>query len=170
MRVVYLIITALCALLMIAGLVGFTIEGEVTDVAVPPPGTGVGFAEEPMAGLPVSSLLVDAELSMTWEEDVWVGIVTEAEKNRCAPNGGWSSSCGAADTEWIAGGPDTADGKSLTWEMEDGVFHAADGQPFSGGAASEFDIQYTVEVTASGLVLVLLGLLGSGCLALAVRA
>jgi len=169
MRILFLVISALCAVLMVGGLIGFTLSGEEAGIPVPPPGTGVGFGDEPLEGLPLSDFLVDAELTMTWEADVWVGIVTEEERNRCAPDGGWSNNCGGSSTDWAAGGPSTVDSKSLSWTVEDGTFYAADGQPFSSNADSTFDVAYEVDVTASTPLLLIIGLTGTACLVMAFR-
>ena len=163
MRPLFLILAALCAVGMIAGLIGFTFEDTVEDVEVPPSGFWVGFAPEPLSETALPGFLVNAELTMTWEADVWVGIVTEAEQQRCAPGGGVSNECGPSDTEFVAGGPSTKDSKSLTWEIGDEVYYAADGQSFGGGE-TRVDVDYAVEVTLAGPALFVLGLIGTGLL------
>ena len=165
MRRVFLILSGLCAMGMIGGLIGFEFDDTAEDVPVPPPGTGVGFSDEPLEDSGVPAWLIDVEAELSWDADVWVGIVTEAEKDRCAPDGGLSTTCGPSTTNFVAGGPATDDAKSFTWAVESGTHYPTAGQSFTG-TESSFDVNYTIHVQMSWTGLLILGILGSGFLVL----
>ena len=88
-RLILLIASGLCALLMIGGMFGYTYEDSIDNVSVPMTGTAVGFADEPLTESAIPSALISPELTITWKADVWVGLVTEEEYQRCAPSDGF---------------------------------------------------------------------------------
>ena len=49
MRVILLVVSGLCALLMVGGMIGYTYEDSIENVPVPMTGTAVGFADEPVS-------------------------------------------------------------------------------------------------------------------------
>ena len=85
MKPILVIVSVICGILMLGGLVGYTYEDEMTGIPVPPVNQ-VGFAEEPLTESAIPSALIDAELTLEWNEDVWVGLITQDEFERCAPS------------------------------------------------------------------------------------
>ena len=161
-RVILLIVSAICAILMIGGMIGYTYEDSIEDVPVPMTGTAVGFASEPLTESAIPSALISPELTITWEADVWVGLVNEEEFKRCSPSSeGISSTCGPASTNFAAGGPDSEDSKSFTYNIGDDVYYPVDGQSF-GGTVSSVDVEYSVKVTLAWPVILFFGALGTG--------
>ena len=117
MKTILILVTTICGLLMIGGLVGYTYEDEITDITVPPVNQ-VGFAEDPLTESAIPSALINAELTLEWNEDVWVGLITQEEFERCAPSDGLSSNCISESSDnYAAGGPDSKDAQSLTQEI-----------------------------------------------------
>ena len=167
-RVILLVISAICAVLMIGGMIGYTYEDSIEDVPVPVSGTAVGFANEPLTESAIPSALISPELTITWDADVWVGLVNEDEYQRCAPSDGVSRTCGPTTTNFAAGGPDSADAKSFTFDIGDDVYYPVDGQSF-GGTASSVDVDYSVKVTLAWPVIIFLGALGTGLQVLGYR-
>ena len=167
-RVILLVISAICAVLMIGGMIGYTYEDSIEDVPVPVSGTAVGFANEPLTESAIPSALISPELTITWDADVWVGLVNEEEYQRCAPSDGVSSTCGPPTTIFAAGGPDSADAKSFTFDIGDEIYYPVDGQSF-GGTASSVDVDYSVKVTLAWPVIIFLGALGTGLQVLGYR-
>ncbi len=167
-RVILLVISAICAVLMIGGMIGYTYEDSIEDVPVPVSGTAVGFANEPLTESAIPSALISPELTITWDADVWVGLVNEEEYQRCAPSDGGSSTCGPTTTNFAAGGPDSKDSKSFTFDIGDDIYYPVDGQSF-GGTASSVDVDYSVKVTLAWPVIIFLGALGTGLQVLGYR-
>ena len=167
-RVILLVISAICAVLMIGGMIGYTYEDSIEDVPVPVSGTAVGFANEPLTESAIPSALISPELTITWDADVWVGLVNEEEYQRCAPSDGVSSTCGPTTTNFAAGGPDSKDSKSFTFDIGDDIYYPVDGQSF-GGTASSGDVDYSVKVTLAWPVIIFLGALGTGLQVLGYR-
>ena len=167
-RVILLVISAICAVLMIGGMIGYTYEDSIEDVPVPVSGTAVGFANEPLTESAIPSALISPELTITWDADVWFGLVNEEEYQRCAPSDGVSSTCGPTTTNFAAGGPDSADAKSFTFDIGDDIYYPVDGQSF-GGTASSVDVDYSVKVTLAWPVIIFLGALGTGLQVLGYR-
>ena len=167
-RVILLVISAICAVLMIGGMIGYTYEDSIEDVPVPMTGTAVGFADEPLTESAIPSALISPELTITWKADVWVGLVNEEEYQRCAPSDGVSSTCGPTTTNFAAGGPDSQDSKSFTFDIGDDVYYPVDGQSL-GGTASTVDVDYSVKVTLAWPVIIFLGALGTGLQVLGYR-
>ena len=168
MRPILFIASGLCALLMIGGLVGYTYEDSIDDVVVPPLGQ-VGFADDPLTESALPSALINAELTISWGEDeVWVGLITEEEYMRCEPSDGMSTKCiGDQDVTYAAGGPDSKNDKTFTYDISGDIFY-----PVDGGKAilsSTMDVEFTVHVTLAWPVLVFLGALGTGLQVLAQR-
>ncbi len=167
-RVILLVISAICAVLMIGGMIRYTYEDSIEDVPVPVSGTAVGFANEPLTESAIPSALISPELTITWDADVWVGLVNEEEYQRCAPSDGVSSTCGPTTTNFAAGGPDSKDSKSFTFDIGDDIYYPVDGQSF-GGTASSVDVDYSVKVTLAWPVIIFLGALGTGLQVLGYR-
>ena len=142
-RVILLIVSGLCALLMIGGMIGYTYEDSIDGVPVPMVAGQGGFADEPLTESAIPSALISPELTITWEADVWVGLVTQEEYNRCAPSDGISSTCGPSSTNFAAGGPSTDDSKTFTYDIGGDVYYPVDGQAF-GGTESSVDVEYSV--------------------------
>ena len=168
MKPILVLVTIVCGILMLGGLVGYTYEDEITDITVPP-ANQVGFADDPLTESAIPSALINAELTIEWDEDVWVGLITQDEYERCAPSNGLSSVCGGESTvNYAAGGPDSEDTQTFTHEISGDVYYPVDGGA-GFGTGTSVDVQYSVKVTFAWPVTVFLGLLGSGCLTLAQR-
>ena len=170
MRVILFVVSGLCAVLMIGGMIGYSYEDSIDDVVVPPFGQ-VGFADDPLTESALPSALINAELTISWSEDkVWVGLVTEEEYNRCQPSNGISQSCiGEDEVTYSAGGPISLDEKSFTYEISGEVYYPVDGGPFADPDGSTMDVEFTVHVTLAWPVLLFLGALGTGLQVLAQR-
>lgn len=164
MRPLPLIVTTLCALVMIGGLVGYHVEGVVEDVPIPPQGVAVGVGDDPLPEMPVSGVLANAEATLTWDADVWMGVVDGDEANRCRPV---TSFCSAAGMDFAAGGADTQDDRELVWEVEQGTWYPSVGQAGGSGAGATFTVNYDVHITLGWPVLTLLGLIGTASAAFA---
>jgi len=168
MRPLLLIASGLCALLMLGGMWGYTYDDSITDIPVPLTGTAVGFSDDPLTGSAIPSALISAELTITWSEDVWVGLVNEEEFERCSPSDGISTTCSPSSTNFAAGGPSAEDDKSFTHEISGDIYYPVDGQSF-GGVESSVDVDYSVRVTLAWPVVFILGALGTGLQVLARR-
>ncbi|HJM40601.1 MAG TPA: hypothetical protein QF514_00060 [Candidatus Thalassarchaeaceae archaeon] len=167
-RVILLIVSGICAILMIGGMIGYTYEDSIENVPVPMTGTAVGFADEPLTESAIPSALISPELTITWDSDVWVGLVNEEEYQRCSPSDGISSTCGPTTTNFAAGGPSSQDAKTFTFDIGDDVYYPVDGQSF-GGTESSVDVDYSVKVTLAWPVIIFLGALGTGLQVLGYR-
>tara|TARA_B100001540_G_scaffold300467_1_gene305972 strand:- start:89 stop:601 length:513 start_codon:yes stop_codon:yes gene_type:complete len=168
MKPILVLVTIVCGILMIGGLVGYTYEDEITDITVPPVNQ-VGFADDPLTESAIPAALINAELTIEWDEDVWVGLITQDEFERCVPSNGLSSVCGGeSSVNFAAGGPDSKDAQTFTHEISGDVYYPVDGGA-GFGAGTSVDVQYSVKVTFAWPVTVFLGLLGSGCLTMAQR-
>ncbi len=167
-RVILLIASGICAILMIGGMIGYTYEDSIEDVPVPMTGTAVGFANEPLTESAIPSALISPELTITWKANVWVGLVTHEEYKRCAPSDGVSTTCGPTTTDFAAGGPSSKEAKTFTFDIGDGVYYPVDGQSF-GGTESSVDVDYSVKVTLAWPVILFLGALGTGLQVLGFR-
>jgi len=170
MRIILIITSGLCALLMIGGLVGYSYDDSIEGVVVPPMGQ-VGFADDPLTESALPSSLINAELTISWnEDDVWVGLITEEEYEKCQPSNGMSQTCiGTNSVTYAAGGPNSLGDKSFTHEITGGVYYPVDGGPSADIAGSTIDVEFTVHVTFAWPVITFLGLLGSGLLVIAQR-
>lgn len=168
MKPILILVSTICGLLMIGGLVGYTYEDEITDITVPPVNQ-VGFAEDPLTESAIPSALINAQLTLEWDEDVWVGLITEEEFDRCSPSDGLSSTCvSESSVTYAAGGPTSKDAKSFTYDIAGDVYYPVDGGA-GFGAGTTVDVQYSVKVTFAWPVTIFLGLLGSGCLTMVQR-
>ena len=167
-RVILLIASGLCALLMIGGMIGYTYEDSIDNVPVPMVAGQVGFADEALTESAIPSALISPELTISWKEDVWVGLVTEEEFNRCAPSDGISTTCGPTSTNFAAGGPNTIDAKTFTYDIGGEIYYPVDGQSM-GGTESSVDVEYSVKVTLAWPVIIFFGALGTGLQVLAYR-
>ena len=166
MKPILVIVSVICGLLMLGGLLGYTYEDEMTGITVPP-ANQVGFADDPLTESAIPSALIDAKLTLEWNEDVWVGLITQEEFERCAPSNGVSSNCrGESSVNYAAGGPSSKDAQSFTYDISGDVYYPVDGGA-GFGAGTTVDVQYSVKVTFAWPVTIFLALLGSGCLTLA---
>lgn len=159
-------------LLMLAGTVGFTLEGEVNDVPTPTVPNRTFFADEP---LPEHTLgiFVTATLTLTWDRgDIYVVIAGEDEKKACESvppgliNEGSTSSCKPFDNDVIAGGNDGEVG--LEWKVEDGVYFAGIGTTSTTQGlpeGTEVNLDYSVDLQAGFASYFIFALIGVGGLA-----
>ena len=122
-------LTCSAILFLVAGMIGFTFEGEVEGVPTPNAPNQAFFSDEPLPSNPLVGLL-STELTLTWDrDDVWIGIVDEDEKNRCGdiPSSFFSSDmgCDGVSTNFVAGSASATADVGFTWEMESGTYFAA---------------------------------------------
>lgn len=169
MRPILFIASGLCALLMMGGLVGYTYEDSMNDIPVPPGIDAVGFADAPLTESAIPSSLISAELTISWNENVWLGLITQEEYERCSPNSlSMSDTCKPDSTNFAAGGPDAEDSKTFTFEISDEVYYPVDGQK-QMGLVDSVDVEYSVHVKLAWPVVFFLGVLGTGLQVLAQR-
>jgi hypothetical protein len=121
-------LTGFAILFLVAGMIGFTFEGEVEGVPTPNAPNQAFFSDEPLPSNPLVGLF-STELTMTWDRnDVWIGIVDEDEKNRCKDVPFWfsdESDCNGVGLNFEAGEADANADTGFTWEMESGTYFAA---------------------------------------------
>lgn len=169
MRPILFILSGLCALLMLGGMWGYTYEDEMVGITVPP-ANSVGFAEDPLTESAIPSALINAELTIEWDEDVWVGLITQEEFERCAPSNGLSSDCNREnEVNYAAGGPDSKSAQTFTYDISGDVYYPVDGGADGALLGTTVDVQYSVKVTLAWPVIVFLGILGTGLQVLAQR-
>jgi hypothetical protein len=164
-------LVVLAVLLMLAGTVGITVEGSITDITTPNVPERTFFAEEP---LPEQSLavFVSATLTLTWDrEDIYVVIADEDEKNTCESqppvlfNQGSSTTCGPFDTDLVASGSDGTNG--LRWEVQEGTYFAGIGTLDQDGLpdGTQVDLAYAVDLSAGFALYFVFALIGVAGLA-----
>lgn len=135
-------------LLVLAGSVGFTVEG-TTSIDVVTTGGKTVFANE---ALPEHSLgaIVTADLTLNWDrEDIYVVIVEEEEKLRCESAGtlgGFEtgSSCTANDADVIVVSTDGTEG--LQWTVEPGIHYAGLGTVPGAPSFSSSEVMFDYDV------------------------
>jgi hypothetical protein len=163
MKLIPLAITILCAIIMFGGLIGYTITGEVEDIPVPQQGIGVGISPDPLQEMPVSSWMVSAKAEITWNADVWVGVIDETQAASCE---GIINTCSGSSMDFVAGGTGTQSSRSLTWQVSSGTYYAAAGQATGSSPAATFDASYEIKVKLAWPILILAGLIGTGAAAM----
>ena len=135
-------------ILVLAGTVGFTVEG-TTSIDVVTTGGKTVFANE---ALPEHSLgaIVTADLTLYWDrDDIYVVIVDDDEKLRCESSGvlgGFEtgSSCTANDADVIAVGMDGTEG--LQWTVAPGIHYAGLGTLPGAPSFSSSEVMFDYEV------------------------
>jgi hypothetical protein len=161
----------LAVVLVLLGTVGFTVEGELTNITTPTVPERTFFADDP---LPEQSfaVFVSATLTLTWDrDDIYVVIADEDEKNTCESqptgifNEGGSNSCGPFDTDLVASGSNGQDG--LVWEVQEGTYFAGIGTLNQGGLpeGTMVDLAYSVDLQAGFATYFIFALIGVGGLA-----
>ena len=161
-------LTGFAILFLIAGMIGFTFEGEVEGVPTPNAPNQAFFSDEPLPSNPLIGIL-STELTLTWDrDDVWIGIVDEDEKDRCddVPSSFFTGGlgCDGVSTNFVAGDSSATADTGFTWEMESGTYFAAlgakDGVLAEG---TEVKIDYEAHIGHSLLsVVVSMFILGIG--------
>ena len=161
-------LTGFAILFLIAGMIGFTFEGEVEGVPTPNAPNQAFFSDEPLPSNPLIGIL-STELTLTWDrDDVWIGIVDEAEKDRCedVPSSFFTGGlgCDGVSTNFVAGDSSATAETGFTWEMASGTYFAAlgakDGVLAEG---TEVKIDYEAHIGHSLLsVVVSMFILGIG--------
>lgn len=121
-------LTGFAILFLVAGMIGFTFEGEVEGVPTPNAPNQAFFSDEPLPSNPLVGLF-STELTLTWDRnDVWIGIVDEDQKNRCDDVPSFFSGglgCDGVSTNFVAGDSNANADTGFTWEMESGTYFAA---------------------------------------------
>ena len=164
-------LVVVAVLLMLAGAVGITLEGSITDITTPNLPERTFFADE---ALPEQSLavFVSATLTLTWDrEDIYVVIADEDEKNTCESqppglfNQGSSTTCGPFDTDLVASGSDGTNG--LRWEVQEGTYFAGIGTLDQDGLpdGTQVDLAYAVDLSAGFALYFVFALIGVAGLA-----
>jgi hypothetical protein len=158
-------LVVLAGLLMVAGSLGFVIEGEVNEVPTPNVPERTFFADEP---LPENGLrtFISASLTLKWDrDDIYVVIVDEDKKNTCDAtppglfNAGSPTACTAYDGDALAGGDDGS--KGLSWDVQPGVHYVGlgtEGEALPAG--TEVNVFYEVQLQAGFVAYFLFALLG----------
>ncbi len=157
-------------ILLLVGMIGYTITGVVEDVPTPNAPNQAFFSGEPLPENTLSGL-VSAELTITWDrDDVWIGIVDADEKKRCqdvpnlfAPGLG----CDGTSTNFVAGDSGAIASEGFTWEMESGTYFAALGAKDGAlPAGTEVVVSYEVHLghTLLSLLISIGGILSGGVL------
>ena len=160
-------LTCFAVLFLVAGMIGFTFEGEVKGVPTPNAPNQAFFSDEPLPSNPLIGIL-STELTLTWDrDDIWIGIVDEDEKDRCedVPSlfaGGLG--CDGVSTNFVAGSADAKSDTGFTWEMESGTYFAALGAKDGALAeGTEVKIDYEAHIGHSLLsIVVSMFILGIG--------
>ena len=160
-------LTGFAILFLVAGMIGFTFEGEVEGVPTPNAPNQAFFSDEPLPSNPLIGIL-STELTLTWDrDDIWIGIVDEDEKDRCedVPSffaGGLG--CDGVSTNFVAGSADAKSDTGFTWEMESGTYFAALGAKDGALAeGTEVKIDYEAHIGHSLLsIVVSMFILGIG--------
>lgn len=151
-------------LLLIVGINGFTVNGSETGIPTPGIADTAFFSEDALPSNPVPAL-VSAKVTITWsDDDVWLVIVDEDEKNRCdsVPIGLGSSTCSSRTIDATAGGTEYNNVDGFSWSVEEGEYYAGLGQK-DNTAPSSIDVNYSVKLRISGLVSVILIGIAGGC-------
>ena len=161
-------LTCFAVLFLVAGMIGFTFEGEVEGVPTPNAPNQAFFSEEPLPSNPLIGIL-STELTLTWDRnDVWIGIVDEDEKDRCddVPSSFFSGQlgCDGVSTNFVAGEANANADTGFTWEMESGTYFAALGAKDGALAeGTEVQIDYEAHIGHSLLsIVVSMFILGIG--------
>ena len=154
-------------LLCLLGTVGYSLEGEVTDVPTPNLPDRLFFADEP---LPEQTLAVflSATLTLNWDrDDVSVAIVDENEKKTCdvqlySPG---NMACTIYDSDVIVSSTNGQEG--LVWEVEEGVYYAGIGTTNREGLpqGTAVDLNYSVHLQAGFASYFVFALIGASGLA-----
>ena len=147
-------------LLLLAGMIGYTMTGEVEDVPTPNAPNQAFFSGEPIPENAFSAL-VSAELTITWDrDDVWMGLVDADEKKRCedVPSNFFTPGlgCDGASTNFEAGDSSATASQGFTWKMESGTYYAALGAKDAAlPEGTEVVVSYEVHLGHSLLSLLL---------------
>lgn len=158
------LLTGLGVILLIGGMIGYTLTGEVEDVPTPNAPNQAFFSGEPLPENMLSPF-VSAELTLTWDrDDVWIGLVDESEKNRCedVPSNFFTPGlgCDGTSTNFVAGDSTAKASEGFTWEMDSGTYFAALGAK-DGALPAGTEVVVSYEVHLGHSLLSLLMSLGS---------
>ena len=119
------VLIAVGILLLLAGMIGYTLTGEVEDVPAPNTPNQAFFADEPLPENILSPLFA-AELTITWDrDDVWMGLVDADEKKRCEDvpsNFHMGLGCDGTSTNFVAGDSGATASEGFSWNMESGTY------------------------------------------------
>ena len=167
-----IVFASLGVLLLVLGMIGYTITGEVEDIPTPNTPNQAFFSGEPLPEN-ILSPFIAAELTLTWDrDDVWMGLVDEDEKNRCedipsnffAPGLG----CDGTSANFVAGDSSASASEGFTWEMESGTYFVSLGAKDSAlPEGTEVVVSYEVHLGHSLLSLLIAfgGMFSGGVLA-----
>jgi hypothetical protein len=159
--------TILVAVLLGAlGTVGFSLEGEINDIATPTVPERTFFADEslPEHGF---TLFVSATLTLNWDRnDIYVVIVDEDEKKTCESqppgifNEGTTTACTPYDADVVAGATNGVEG--LVWEVSEGVYYAGIGTFDDDGLpdGTEVNLAYEVHLQAGFVTYFIIAMIG----------
>jgi len=135
-------------ILLLAGIIGYTLTGEVEDIPTPNAPNKAFFSGDPLPGNALSAF-VAAEVTITWDrDDVWIGLVDEDEKKRCEDVPTFFSNgldCDGSSMDFVAGNPGATAEEGFTWEMESGTYFAALGAK-DGALPSGTEVVVSYEV------------------------
>lgn len=173
------IISAILGILLIAALIGYTVEYD--KAGIPQPDAGVtGVTKESFSDVPSSGPIVDIDVAISWNSDqVWIGIISVEEYDRIgkAPGNNEANivTTDPNEIEYVAGGPGIS-GQAFDWQPDGEPFHIVLGSveddgggggggddpwPFDGEASQqtftgEFDIFVDADVSGGWVVILIL--------------
>lgn len=145
------VLIAVGILLLLAGMIGYTLTGEVEDVPTPNAPNQAFFADDPLPENILSPLFA-AELTITWDrDDVWMGLVDADEKKRCedVPSSFFTPGlgCDGTSTKFVAGDSGATASEGFSWNMESGTYFAALGAKDGAlPAGTEVIVSYEVHI------------------------
>ena len=163
-------ITIGCALLLVLGNIGFSMEGEVEDIPTPNVPDVLFFSDDP---LPTNGLsfFFDAEALITWDRsDVVLVIVDEDFKNTCEaipPGllGAGGTQCTYRETGIISGGDGSDNEDGIKWTSGNEINYVGIATPgHTLPSDVTLNVHYEVDLSASFTFnfLLILGLIASG--------
>ncbi len=163
------LLVSLSILCCIFGYIGWSTEGEVSDIQTPTIRDYSFFSNEPIPS-ELSNFFITSQLKLNWEsEEIYVVIVDEDEKNSCpvkaavmegsTPGG----SCSSTDQDILAGGAAFGPDTGITWEVEQGPHFVGLGSRVDTlSSNADVTIGYEVHIRASFALYFIIFLVGIG--------
>lgn len=163
------ILVILSVMSCMLGFLGWSTEGEVSDIQTPTIRDYSFFSSEPLPS-ELSNMLLTSQLKLMWDsEEIYVVIVDEDEKNSCpveaaiiegAKPGG---QCSSTDQDILAGGAAFGPDEGITWEVEQGSHYVGIGSRVDTlSSDQDVTIDYEVHIRASFALYFIIFLLGIG--------
>ena len=168
---------AILLLVTVLGLIGYSAE-EQTEIPVVPCPTNPAEPTTCYAGMTqqnlkvpsqFSVLIIDIEMRWAQSESTWVGVIPASDATECPPNEDGLTNCEAKDLHFIAGGPESEQGK-FSWRLVPGEYRLGTGStspeadPISGNI-----VEYEYSVRLHGFVAFFVFIFGSVMLAAGIQ-